>query len=227
MLAHHYLEALSLAKAAGLDTTALREPARRAFAEGARRAFSLGAGEIAHRLALDALELTPADDPQRPHLQLVAAYAGRIASTDDAAELLEPAIEAFIAQGDFGHAAEASVLLGSDCFYRGDIEGVRAARGRGLELGARLRPPPRPRTPSRAAQDPSPSSTATSTRRSRLLGRRWRWPRRSAPTTPPRSASTRSGSSASTAAMPLGSRMSSRASNEQRRPARCSSFTAV
>jgi class 3 adenylate cyclase/tetratricopeptide (TPR) repeat protein len=140
MLAHHYHEALSLSKAAGLDTTALREPARRAFAEGAQRAFSLGAGEIAHTLALDALELTPADDPQRPHLQLVAAYAGRIASTDDAAELLEPAIEAFVAQGDFGHAAEASVLLGSDCFYRGDIEGVRAARGRGLEL-ARQAPP--------------------------------------------------------------------------------------
>src|SRR4051812_18246888 len=140
MLAHHYHEALSLSEAAGLDTTALREPARRAFAEGAQRAFSLGAGEIAHGLALDALALTPADDPQRPHLQLVAGYAGRLASTDDAAELLEPAIEAFIAQGDPGHAAEASVLLGSDCFYRGDIEGVRAARGRGLEL-ARQAPP--------------------------------------------------------------------------------------
>src|SRR3954452_18607889 len=140
MLAHHYHEALSLSEAAGLDTTALREPARRAFAEGAQRAFSLGAGESAHGLALDALALTPADDPQRPHLQLVAGYAGRLASTDDAAELLEPAIEAFIAQGDPGHAAEASVLLGSDCFSRADIEGVRAARGRGLEL-ARQAPP--------------------------------------------------------------------------------------
>jgi predicted ATPase len=140
MLAHHYHEALSLSEAAGLDTTALREPARRAFAEGAQRAFSLGAGEIAHGLALDALALTPADDPQRPHLQLVAAYAGRLASTDDAAELLEPAIEGFIAQGDPGHAAEASVLLGSHLFYRGDMEAVRAARDRALEL-AREAPP--------------------------------------------------------------------------------------
>ena len=140
MLAHHYHEALSLSKAAGLDTTALREPARRAFAEGAQRALSLGAGEIAHRLALEALALASADDPQRPHIQLAAAYAGRLASADDATELLEPAIEAFIAQGDPGHAAEASVLLASACFYRGDIEGVRAARGRGLEL-ARQAPP--------------------------------------------------------------------------------------
>ncbi len=140
MLAHHYHEALSLSEAAGLDTTALREPARRAFAEGAQRALSLGAGEAGHKLALDALALTPADDPQRPHLQLVAAYTGRLASTDDAAELLEPAIEGFIAQGDPGRAAEASVLLGSDLFYRGDMDAVRVARGRALDL-AREAPP--------------------------------------------------------------------------------------
>jgi hypothetical protein len=141
MLAHHYHEALSLSEAAGLDTSSLREPARRAFAEGAQRALSVGAGEAAHRLALEALALTPADDPQAPHLQLVAAYGGRLAASMDAAsELLESAIESFVAQGDLGHAAEAAVLLGSALFYRGDMEGVRAARNRGLEL-AREAPP--------------------------------------------------------------------------------------
>ena len=39
MLANHYHEALSLSEAAGLDTTALREPARQAFADGAQRAL--------------------------------------------------------------------------------------------------------------------------------------------------------------------------------------------
>jgi len=140
MLAHHYHEALSLSEAAGLDTTALREPARRAFAEGAQRALSLGAGTAAHDLALDALALTPPDDPQRPHLQLVAGYAGRLVNTDDASELLEPAIDDFVRQGDPGHAAEAAVLLGSALFYRGDLDGVRATRDRGLEF-ARQAPP--------------------------------------------------------------------------------------
>jgi len=141
MLAHHYHEALSLTEAAGLDTTALREPARRAFAEGAQRALSLGAGPAAHKLALDALALTDENDPRRPDLQLLAGYAGRLASTDDALELLEPAIDGFIARGDPGHAAEAAVLLASDLFYRGgDMEALRAVRDRALEL-AREAPP--------------------------------------------------------------------------------------
>src|SRR5206468_4642548 len=103
-------------------------------------ALSLGAGEAAYKLAHDALALTPADDPLRPHLQIVAGYAGRLVGTDDAAELLQPAIEGFIAQGDPGHAAEAAVLLGSALFYRGDMDGVRVARNQGLEL-ARKAPP--------------------------------------------------------------------------------------
>src|SRR6059058_3939203 len=41
MLAYHYREALTLAEAAGIDASALREPARQAFAEGARRAYAL------------------------------------------------------------------------------------------------------------------------------------------------------------------------------------------
>jgi class 3 adenylate cyclase len=140
MLAHHYHEALSLAEAAGLDTTALRGPARRAFADGAQRALSLGAGPAAHKLALAALAMTGTDDPQRPHLQLLAGYAGRLASADDAPELLEPAIDGFIALGDPGHAAEAAVLLAGDLFYRGDMAPVRAVRSRALEL-ARQAPP--------------------------------------------------------------------------------------
>jgi class 3 adenylate cyclase/tetratricopeptide (TPR) repeat protein len=140
MLAHHYHEALSLSNAAGLDTTALREPARRAFAEGAQRALALGAGPTAHELALEALELTEESDPERAALQLVAGYAGRLTGSDDLPALLEPAIESFVADGDPGRAAEAATLLGSDYFYRGDITKVRLVRDRGLGL-ARSAPP--------------------------------------------------------------------------------------
>ena len=139
MLAHHYHEALSLAEAAGLDTTALRDPARQAFADGAQRALSLGAGSVAHELALQALALTD-DEAQRPTVQLLAGYASRLAGGTDERELLEPAIDGFVAQGDPGRAAEASTLLGSMYFYRGDIENARAMRERSLEL-ARSAPP--------------------------------------------------------------------------------------
>ena len=43
MLAYHYREALALSEAAGLDASALRGPARRAFADAGQRALSLGA----------------------------------------------------------------------------------------------------------------------------------------------------------------------------------------
>ena len=134
MLAHHYHEALSLARAAGVDTTALHAPARQAFAEGARRAFSLGAGRAAHDLALEALSLTAEEDRERPSLLLLAADASRISDNDDVVTLGEAAIEGFLAHGEFGRAADAVALLGSDHFHRGDIAGVRAARDRALEL---------------------------------------------------------------------------------------------
>jgi class 3 adenylate cyclase/tetratricopeptide (TPR) repeat protein len=146
MLAHHYREALTLAETAGLDATALREPARQAFAEGARRALSLGAGGAARDLAHEALALTPADDPERPALVLVLGYAVRLVGPDDETiELLRWAVDAFAAQGDPAHAAEAAALLGNQLFYLGDVTGTRTVRERALEL-ARLAPP----TPSAA-----------------------------------------------------------------------------
>jgi class 3 adenylate cyclase/tetratricopeptide (TPR) repeat protein len=142
MLAHHYHEALSLAKAAGLDTTALRDPARKAFADGAQRALSLGVGRTALDLAQEALALTGEDDPENPSLRLLAGYSTQLCGFENLSELVEPAIEGFISQGDPGRAAEASILLGSDHFYRGDLDAVRACRARALEL-ARQAPPSR------------------------------------------------------------------------------------
>src|SRR5437763_6849558 len=141
MLAHHYREALTLAEAAGIDASALREPARQAFAEGARRALSLGAGEAARDLAHEALALTEADDPERPELALILGYAGRLVGVnEELVALLGWAVDAFVAQDHLARAAEASAVLGGHLFYLGDVTGTRAARDRGLEL-ARLAPP--------------------------------------------------------------------------------------
>jgi class 3 adenylate cyclase len=142
MLAHHYHEALRLAEAAGLDTAALRGPARQAFAEGAQRALSLGAGQAALDLAIEALALSEEGDPERPALQLLAGYASQLAGRERIPEFAEPAFEGFLAQGDPGRAAEVAVLLGNEYFYRGDLERVRMFRDRALEL-ARDAPPSR------------------------------------------------------------------------------------
>jgi class 3 adenylate cyclase len=140
MLANHYREALTLGEAAGLDTTSIRGPARQAYAEGARRALSLGAGQAGRELTLEALALTDADDPERPALVMLLGYAGRLVEVDETmVDLLSWAIDAFVAQGDPAHAAEAAALLGNHLFYLGDITGLRQARDRVLEL-ARVAP---------------------------------------------------------------------------------------
>jgi class 3 adenylate cyclase/tetratricopeptide (TPR) repeat protein len=150
MLAHHYHEALSLAEAAGLDTTALREPARQAFADGAQRALWLGAGKTALDLSVEALALTGDDDPERPSLQLLAGYGEQLASGRDLPKYVEPALEGFLAQGEPGRAAEAAVLLGTEYFYRGELERVREFRGQALEL-ARAAPSSRAKARALAA----------------------------------------------------------------------------
>jgi class 3 adenylate cyclase/tetratricopeptide (TPR) repeat protein len=140
MLAHHYREALALADAAGVDTAALREPARRAFAEAAQRALSLNASAAAYELAREALALTEPGDEERPGLQLLAAYGGRGVMRIDVALLLEEAAEGFLAIGDPGRAAEAYHLLSFDRYHHGDLDSARSTSRRAIEL-ARSAPP--------------------------------------------------------------------------------------
>jgi class 3 adenylate cyclase/tetratricopeptide (TPR) repeat protein len=142
MLAHHYREALTLAEAAGIDPEPLREPARRAFAEAAQRAFSLSAGDAALELVQAALALCPDDAPDRPQLELLGAYAGRLVGWggENVERLVQSALDGFLAQGDPGHAAEAAALLASQLFYAGDVAASRATTERAVEL-ARDAPP--------------------------------------------------------------------------------------
>src|SRR4029078_2189295 len=117
MLANHYREALSLGEAAGIDTSALREPARRAFAQAAERAYGLNAYLAAIQLGNEALALTPDDAPARAPLQLLVAYATWPIGRHDPA-LLESARDGFLAQGDEGRAAEAAGVLSRVLFHR-------------------------------------------------------------------------------------------------------------
>jgi class 3 adenylate cyclase/tetratricopeptide (TPR) repeat protein len=140
MLAHHYREALALSHAAGLDATALHDPARKAFADAAQRALSLNAGSAAYGLALEALALTEPGDPDRPAIQLLAAYGGRDINEEAVPGLLEDAIESFLALGDATHAAEACSVLAREYFFRRDLTRQREVSARAFEL-ARSVPP--------------------------------------------------------------------------------------
>jgi predicted ATPase/class 3 adenylate cyclase len=111
VLAYHLLQALELAEAAG-DTDQAEElaaPARRFLALAAERALGLDTAQAESRLAR-ALELCPADDPERPELLLrwadAAFQAGR---PREAAAALDEALAAFRARGE--NEAEARTLI--------------------------------------------------------------------------------------------------------------------
>jgi class 3 adenylate cyclase/tetratricopeptide (TPR) repeat protein len=132
MLAHHYLEALRLRRAAGQEErAALIERARLAARDAGGRALALGAFPAGARFYEAALELWPADDPERPDLLL--GY-GRSRFDDIAFDdrLLEEAMEGLLEQGNPEAAAEAQTMLGAIWLNRGDrdeafghLEGAR------------------------------------------------------------------------------------------------------
>ena len=68
MLAHHYLQALALAKASGIEAESLVESARRALRDAGDRAAALYAVRSAERFYDAALELWPEDGVERAEL---------------------------------------------------------------------------------------------------------------------------------------------------------------
>jgi len=123
MLAHHYLSALELARAAGQVRPELEERARVAFREAGDRASRLHAVAAAARFYEAALELWPRDDPERPVLLL---RYGRTRSDDPSLDerILEEAHDDLLAGGDTGGAAEAQVVLANVWWARGRRERV-------------------------------------------------------------------------------------------------------
>ena len=77
MLAYHYLQALELGAAAGMDTRTFAKRARSALADAGDRAMALNATTAAARHYRAALDLTPDDDPKRGYLLLYLGRLGR------------------------------------------------------------------------------------------------------------------------------------------------------
>jgi class 3 adenylate cyclase len=118
MLAHHYLQALELAEAAGLDAAALGESARYALRDAGDRAAALYAVDAAERFYDAALRLWPEDDPERAQLMFRRAVPVRDWGGGDPERLAE-AREALLAAGDNVKAAEAEMLLSGSFWMQG------------------------------------------------------------------------------------------------------------
>jgi hypothetical protein len=113
LLAHHHLQALELAEAAGDTEQAaeLAKSARRFLALAGERALGLDTVQAEARLAR-ALELCPADDTERPELLLRWADAVRQAGRPrEAAAALEQALNLFRVRGEKEGEARALILL--------------------------------------------------------------------------------------------------------------------
>ena len=137
-LAYHTTEALSLARAAHLphDTPELQDEARRFLLMAGKRQTSLDVAQAAVYYER-ALELTPADHPDRSRILREATgfrwRSGRL-SVDDAVSAYEEALDLALSNDDREAAAFALRRLYFQLGFRGDSEAARAALERGIEL---------------------------------------------------------------------------------------------
>jgi len=120
MLAHHYLTALELSRAAERPVEDVADAARVALREAGDRAFSLNAFPAATRYYAGALELWPSEDPDRAELLFRLARARFVSADELRDQALEEAREALLASGGSERAAEADALLAEVWWTRGD-----------------------------------------------------------------------------------------------------------
>jgi class 3 adenylate cyclase len=141
LLAHHYLSALELARAAGVDAGVLAESAANALLRAAERAIGLNAFAGAARFLEEALELgVPEEERPRALFRLGAAL--HRAGDERRRERLEAARDALLEVGDAETAAEACALLAEVWWDQGQNDRGRRELDRAQEL-VHGRPPSR------------------------------------------------------------------------------------
>jgi class 3 adenylate cyclase/tetratricopeptide (TPR) repeat protein len=138
MLAHHYLSALELARAAGLEDDLLVERARGALGEAGDRASALNAFGPAARFYERALELGP-DESERPALLFRQGRAQYLAVGEGGREPLERALEA-LRGGDRASEAEAESILAELDFQHGRHDRARERHERARRLVGGMAP---------------------------------------------------------------------------------------
>jgi hypothetical protein len=138
LLADHYTQALTLRQAMGEDTTPIIPKARAAFAEAAKQASALNASFAAAHHFHAAIELTTADDPERPALLFGEATARYISEMVDAIFFGE-VIAAQVADEAWEAAAGVEVMLGNWYMdHEGDFDSADAHQTKAAEYAARV-----------------------------------------------------------------------------------------
>jgi class 3 adenylate cyclase/tetratricopeptide (TPR) repeat protein len=133
LLAHHYLSALELARAAGVDAGVLSQAAANALLRAGERAAGLNAFASAARFFEEALGLGIADD-ERPRALFRLGAALHRAGDDRRIARLEEARDTLIVAGDPEFAAEACTLLAEAWWDQGQNDLGRAQLERAREL---------------------------------------------------------------------------------------------
>jgi predicted ATPase/class 3 adenylate cyclase len=133
LLTYHYLAAIDLARAAGIDASEFAAPAAAALLRAADRSLALNAFAAAARMFEEALALGLANE-DRPRAVFRRGVALNILGDPARIPVLEEARALFEAAGDDEAAAEASSALAEACWYAGRMEEHRAALSRAQEL---------------------------------------------------------------------------------------------
>jgi tetratricopeptide (TPR) repeat protein len=146
MLAHHYGNALELARAAGTEMSDVVPRARAHFRAAGDRAASLSAFATAGRFYEQSLALCPEDEvEERADLLFRLGRALNGAGDERLHEALEAARAAFLEIEDPDRAAETDAVQAEACWYRADADQANFYLRRAERL-IRDRPP----TPSKA-----------------------------------------------------------------------------
>jgi class 3 adenylate cyclase len=118
MVAHHFVSALELSRAAGQDVSAISRRAQAALREAGDRALALNALPQAEKYFRDALALADTSDPDYPDLLLRLGRALYV-RYEEGAEELEEARDRLLARGDREAAAEATLMVADVAWRQG------------------------------------------------------------------------------------------------------------
>ena len=116
MVAHHYVNALELARAAGQDVSGIAGRVRVALREAGDRALALNALPQAEKYFREALALAQGDDADYPDLLFRLGRALYLRHEEGQEELAE-ARDRLLARGDREAAAEAALMV-ADVFWK-------------------------------------------------------------------------------------------------------------
>jgi class 3 adenylate cyclase/tetratricopeptide (TPR) repeat protein len=140
MLAHHYLQALELGRAAGVDTDDLSAPAATALREAGDRALALNSFAAAARYYEQALELLPDDVPERADVLLRCGQAKSHLGDDEALGLVEAARDAYLVYEQAEKAALAALAAVDGLWFQGKGDAATAEADRAVALVEPLPP---------------------------------------------------------------------------------------